>query len=423
MMMTYLILAQVIKIRSLRNKKATLLACSLVLSLDPFLIGLCPLGAAEYASPAVAIGLATVSGAALAIFLAAWQETVAVNTLRKNSVTVGMGLALASSITILGQFLPYYWSLSLLILSPPLSLAILLRQSPDEISQFDDYQRIDAVRLFPLKLILAISIFYVTGGIMLSIIDLEQSYPYIFHLTYLCYALFCPLMGYILYRYENIDLRLIYQIIFTLALTGFLLFSFRARTMAIAALISLQCGSALLNLYTWLLFAYFARFSTRPAAVCAFGQFVALFSYLSGDMIVNLLSSTLRHVQITRDLAFIACVALASVVFLFPDKKETFSGWRPVVEPVPLAPAGQQPLLTPNEPQTADGLDWHDDLPLSAREKDVLTLLLKGRSGSYISEFLNISSNTVKFHTRNIYGKLFVSNRQELLTLFEQKRM
>lgn len=54
---------------------------------------------------------------------------------------------------------------------------------------------------------------------------------------------------------------------------------------------------------------------------------------------------------------------------------------------------------------------------LSAREVDVLALLVAGRSGPYIADHLCISSNTVKTHIRHIYTKLDVHDRQELLDL------
>lgn len=54
---------------------------------------------------------------------------------------------------------------------------------------------------------------------------------------------------------------------------------------------------------------------------------------------------------------------------------------------------------------------------LSSREADVLELLLKGRSLPYIAEELEISQNTAKSHVRNLYNKLAVHTRQELLDL------
>ena len=52
---------------------------------------------------------------------------------------------------------------------------------------------------------------------------------------------------------------------------------------------------------------------------------------------------------------------------------------------------------------------------LTAREVEVLQLLCKGRSKSYIAESLFISENTVRSHSKHIYAKLDVHSKQEIL--------
>ena len=49
--------------------------------------------------------------------------------------------------------------------------------------------------------------------------------------------------------------------------------------------------------------------------------------------------------------------------------------------------------------------------PLSERERDILRLLAVGRANRAIGEELRISENTVKWHLKNVYGKLGVENR------------
>jgi len=59
---------------------------------------------------------------------------------------------------------------------------------------------------------------------------------------------------------------------------------------------------------------------------------------------------------------------------------------------------------------------------ISVREAQIIQLLVTGRTNREIAESLYISENTVKTHVKNIYGKLKVSNRVQLFTLFNQKR-
>lgn len=58
---------------------------------------------------------------------------------------------------------------------------------------------------------------------------------------------------------------------------------------------------------------------------------------------------------------------------------------------------------------------------LTAREREVLELLVRGHSKTRIAETFLISENTVRGHTKHIYAKLDVHSKQELLDLFETR--
>ncbi len=55
---------------------------------------------------------------------------------------------------------------------------------------------------------------------------------------------------------------------------------------------------------------------------------------------------------------------------------------------------------------------------LTAREKDMLTALARGRTNSQLASELDISINTVKFHLRNLYDKLELKNRAQAIAFF-----
>ncbi len=69
-----------------------------------------------------------------------------------------------------------------------------------------------------------------------------------------------------------------------------------------------------------------------------------------------------------------------------------------------MAAAGAQP---PSAPASALAE------PLSERELEILRLIAAGRSNPDIAELLYLSLNTVKWHVKNVYAKLYVSNRVE----------
>jgi DNA-binding NarL/FixJ family response regulator len=58
---------------------------------------------------------------------------------------------------------------------------------------------------------------------------------------------------------------------------------------------------------------------------------------------------------------------------------------------------------------TSEGMDIEEDL--TARESEILHLVVEGMTNKEIASALNISENTVKIHLRNILEKLHLQNR------------
>ncbi len=59
---------------------------------------------------------------------------------------------------------------------------------------------------------------------------------------------------------------------------------------------------------------------------------------------------------------------------------------------------------------------------LTTREKEILGMLLKGKSNKEISDLMFVSTETVKTHLQNIYRKLGVKSRMEVLALFLKEK-
>ena len=62
-----------------------------------------------------------------------------------------------------------------------------------------------------------------------------------------------------------------------------------------------------------------------------------------------------------------------------------------------------------------------EEFDLSKREVDVLKLLARGNSSQHIQEVLFIAAGTVNYHTRNIYAKLGVHSKQEVIDLVRER--
>lgn len=72
-------------------------------------------------------------------------------------------------------------------------------------------------------------------------------------------------------------------------------------------------------------------------------------------------------------------------------------------------------LIIPAKPKSDFALNQKamEYLGISARELEVLELLANGASNKIIARKLDISPNTVKTHTKNLYEKLEANNRTE----------
>lgn len=80
-------------------------------------------------------------------------------------------------------------------------------------------------------------------------------------------------------------------------------------------------------------------------------------------------------------------------------------------------------LLTPHLLATRKRLDMLALITtLSGKEKLVVHWLMDSKSNWEISQLLNITENTVKFHMKNIFSKLQVTNRQQAASVFLAER-
>ncbi|MEJ2750291.1 MAG: response regulator transcription factor, partial [Anaerolineae bacterium] len=59
---------------------------------------------------------------------------------------------------------------------------------------------------------------------------------------------------------------------------------------------------------------------------------------------------------------------------------------------------------------------------LSERETEVLALVAQGLTNNQVARQLHVSANTVKFHLKNIYEQLNVTNRTEASRWYLENR-
>ena len=163
----------------------------------------------------------------------------------------------------------------------------------------------------------------------------------------------------------------------------------------------------------------------------AFVGFTPAFQDLIGD-----------HATVTSVVAFMLLVIFSASFVMtednYPDEKrfrsaikESEGGDVPVLAGTPIRPIGQNPKA--EDPSAADtqGSSAHPNVfyakcdvvaeryGLSRRQREVLVMLAKGRNADYITEKLVISPHTAKAHIYNVYQKVGVHSRPELMDLVE----
>lgn len=86
--------------------------------------------------------------------------------------------------------------------------------------------------------------------------------------------------------------------------------------------------------------------------------------------------------------------------------------------------ANLTPRIVQGTSRTDEDMEREIDekLPLTEREKEMLRLLLQGKSNKEISALTYVSTDTVKSHLQNIYKKLGVKSRLEAVALFLKEK-
>lgn len=166
------------------------------------------------------------------------------------------------------------------------------------------------------------------------------------------------------------------------------------------------CG--VFDLFWWSILGEMLDLDNNPSKVLGIGLSANVLGVLLGGLIGNTVSSVNNHSLNSILLAMgVVCISL---VLLPPLHKRLTD----IIK-------NHAYLTVLSEIQSETQSDIVEEFNilemLTERESEIANLLLKGKTYRMIAGDLNISENTVKTHVKNIYSKLGVQSRSELMSL------
>ena len=158
-------------------------------------------------------------------------------------------------------------------------------------------------------------------------------------------------------------------------------------------------------LFLWVILIDISRYSPlESVAFVGLGSALSWIPYSASSMIIQRLDIA----TLDPSVSFFIFLALVAVMILCTDTRD------PDIRIVLSAMDDKQ--WRPADWQSIDERCQAiaEQYGLTKRETEVMTYVVKGRSRTYIAETLFVSENTVKAHTKHLYAKLGIKNRQEL---------
>ncbi|NTU88519.1 MAG: hypothetical protein HGA54_01215 [Actinobacteria bacterium] len=228
------------------------------------------------------------------------------------------------------------------------------------------------------------------------------------------------LAAFALFSGKTLHLLRIYQMLFPVVTGAFLLLPFLGGAYGNVLLAFVMFGFEIVNLSLIMVIAEAAHQERlSPIVIYGISMGAVLAAMASGYFVGGLFSS-----ETISDFARFTGVALGAIYllslalfFIFRRKNETFDD--EMTETVATVSTGQESAFESFEQRAHELADTHG---LSTREGELLELLVRGHSVVSISERLFISQNTVRGHMKNIYRKLGIHSKKELLDMIDPDR-
>lgn len=219
---------------------------------------------------------------------------------------------------------------------------------------------------------------------------------------YLCAALLALLVVLVLQKDFN---RAVYQVGFSLAGLGLLVMGVLGSTSALAGVLQLT-GFLYLDLVLWGLGSYLIKNCDQPAMWVVSCPCMALMTGRALGVVVGCLGLEIAGGGGAHQPLFFCVLAfLVVLAALFLSSNANMrTGWG---------------FVRPGEPDATKGENRiceiiGQEYGLTLREREIMQCIVGGKSRKEIAEELFITSNTIKTHLHNLYGKLDIHSESEL---------
>ncbi len=347
-----------------------------------------------------------------------------------------------------------------LLLVTPLLVSLLLTHKSsaniDLVPLSQKKKSADLPSFFLVTLLSIVFILHFSFGFMFALLD--GSFPamqenllasrYFYHIPYLLTCLVAFIFA------SSISLRYLPQLGISLFGLGFivvLIFNNNAPGFYLAHTV-VETAVVLISVFMWVVQGELARVCVAPYRFFGFGLFTTLLAVFCGRVFGSIIFNLDEYYLLSAILYAVAAILaiMVAVPWLF-DKVSTLISSGTVREKQNIAhqfnnedlltssliiapslkknatrdnPLGIRTLdvlLSPSE-KTVRLIEAFNAAALTEREKEIVTLMLQGKTNRAIAEELFIAENTIKTHSRNIYEKFNVSNKNKLLVKLAGKK-
>ncbi len=201
-----------------------------------------------------------------------------------------------------------------------------------------------------------------------------------------------------------------YMLYISVALIGFAFIDFMLFRVALSVFLvvctQIFLSRGIFDLFWWGMTGELLEFSENPVKL--YGSIILVF--VTGQMVGGILGFYARfsQMEIIYPVA-LALVAVLIMMLLLPPLQKELS--------LLVKSHNYLSQLSELEPDAKEKVMKKAALleKLTERESEIVTLLMQGRTYRMISAELYLSENTVKTHIKNIYSKLQVKNKTELI--------